>query len=537
MVSAAAVLLQGGGHIAGGAARPVGDAVLFAGLLQEDGLRLSRELRAVCRRLGSRQGEEPLTPAGLDGLRDLVRHFVRHGSAPPGIAEDMDLVEADPLQEGAGLLEFLLRLAGEAHDHIGRDGRPVIVAAQKVNAPGVLHRRVVAVHAAQGRVASALQGEMEVGADLVQGGELPDEALRHDPGLQRAHADPLQPPDGTEPAQERQEGFARPERVKPDRAVRTEIEAVGAHMDPGQHDLPDAACDQVSHLLQDILRLPAADAAARVGDDAVAAELVAAVLDLDVGPGVSRVRQPHGFILRRRGQVLPPGGLALRHGLRLLRCPLSGSSRAAGSALCPAGHSLLPPGQISCQDVPDLRLAVVADHQIDRFVPLHPVRVGLHIAAHGDDHRVRVLLFGPVQHLAALAVRNVGHRAGVDHIDIRPLVKGDFEIALVPQDLAHDIQFIAVDLAAQVVKSGLFHHFSHRLDFYLCKIIIVCIAIQLSRYFVCKLTFSGSAFTAPTSSGARNPARISRSSRLKTTANETGGPDSCENTYLERNLL
>ena len=76
MVSAAAVLLQGGGHIAGGAARPVGDAVLFAGLLQEDGLRLSRELRAVCRRLGY-DPDAMMTP---DTLKEVASRCHLDGS-------------------------------------------------------------------------------------------------------------------------------------------------------------------------------------------------------------------------------------------------------------------------------------------------------------------------------------------------------------------------------------------------------------------------------------------------------------------------
>ena len=57
-------------------------------------------------------------------------------------------------------------------------------------------------------------------------------------------------------------------------------------MDSRQDDLLIAGGGKLLHLSHHVLYLPASDAASGVGDNAVAAKLVAAVLHLDKGPGV-----------------------------------------------------------------------------------------------------------------------------------------------------------------------------------------------------------------------------------------------------------
>ena len=69
-------------------------------------------------------------------------------------------------------------------------------------------------------------------------------------------------------------------------------------MDPGQDDLTDPARSQSFRLPQDFLLIPAADTAARKGNDTVAAELVAAVLNLDKSPRVPGDFELHVFIDR-----------------------------------------------------------------------------------------------------------------------------------------------------------------------------------------------------------------------------------------------
>ena len=113
--------------------------------------------------------------------------------------------------------------------------------------------------------------------------------------------------------------------------------------------------------------------------------------------------------------------------------------------------------KVFSQDRPDLGFPVVADHEVDGVVLLHPLRIRFHITARGNDNRLPVLFFCTVQHLPALAVSDIRHCTGIDHIDICLFVERHFLVPFLKQDLTHYIQFIAVDLAAQIVKSSLFH--------------------------------------------------------------------------------
>jgi hypothetical protein len=59
-----------------------------------------------------------------------------------------------------------------------------------------------------------------------------------------------------------------------------------------------------------------------------------------------------------------------------------------------------------------------------------------------------------VQHLAALAVRDIGHGAGIDNVNIRLVLERYFLKTFVTQNLAHDIQFITIHFAAKIMKSN-----------------------------------------------------------------------------------
>ena len=70
--------------------------------------------------------------------------------------------------------------------------------------------------------------------------------------------------------------------------LRLQIAAPGAEVDPREDDLAVTGPGDRSDPLQDLLRGEAPACAPRMGDDAVAAKGVAAVLDLQEGPGVFR---------------------------------------------------------------------------------------------------------------------------------------------------------------------------------------------------------------------------------------------------------
>ena len=70
-------------------------------------------------------------------------------------------------------------------------------------------------------------------------------------------------------------------------------------MDTCQYDLPVTVLRHAGDLPDDIFRPTAADSASGIRDNAVRAELIASVLNFNIGPGVlCRLFQSHFFIFR-----------------------------------------------------------------------------------------------------------------------------------------------------------------------------------------------------------------------------------------------
>ena len=199
-------------------------------------------------------------------------------------------------------------------------------------------------------------------------------------------------------------------------------------MNAGQNNFPDAALRERADLLQDLLRISAADPASGIGNQAVGTELIAAVLNFDISPGVRGRLQLHGFEHRVLCQIRI-GGAAQR-----LVSPVS--------------------RKISLDQLNDLSLFVVADQQVHCLVPLGLVPAGLRITADCHHQRLRILFPDTVKHLPAFAVGYSGDRTGVDNINIRLFREGNDFIPALPELLLHDIQFISVYLAAQVMQGS-----------------------------------------------------------------------------------
>ena len=107
--------------------------------------------------------------------------------------------------------------------------------------------------------------------------------------------------------------------------------------------------------------------------------------------------------------------------------------------------------QIFLQDLRNIPLTVVADHQVHTVIFQHPLCAGLYITARRHYHRLRIPFFSLVQHLPALSVRYIGNRAGIDDIDIGSFIKWHNRKALFPKLLPNNIQFIRINLASEVV--------------------------------------------------------------------------------------
>ena len=70
-------------------------------------------------------------------------------------------------------------------------------------------------------------------------------------------------------------------------------------MDARQYDLPVACLCHAGDLPDDVFRSAAADSTPCIGDDTVGAELVTAILNLDIGTGMLRgMLQSHFLVFR-----------------------------------------------------------------------------------------------------------------------------------------------------------------------------------------------------------------------------------------------
>ena len=193
-------------------------------------------------------------------------------------------------------------------------------------------------------------------------------------------------------------------------------------MDAGQDHLLIARGCQLPHLGYNLIRSAAADASAGVWDNAVAAELVAAILNLQKGSGMIR---------------------NLVDGKALILMSLADFDHMAAVTLI---------FEIFFQDRNQILLFIVSDDDIYCQIRLQLLCCRLDIAASRNHHGIRILLLSPVQHLSGLAVRDIGYGTGVDNVDIGLFVEGHDLVSGFFQKLLHGLRFIGIYLAAQIVQ-------------------------------------------------------------------------------------
>ena len=260
---------------------------------------------------------------------------------------------------------------------------------------------------------------MKMRADLGKTADSSCKGFRNDSRLQRAQADPFNSCRQLYPGQKIQKLCSRLQSFFP---------SIRGEMNSGNNHFLYAICGKAPDFFHDLFRVSGADPSSCIRDDAVGAELIAAVLYLDVCAGSSGSLQLHGFKYRMIRQI------------------------------CTGFFLLHPAFQIALHDLRNAGLPVVPDAQIHQRVLLQTLSVGFHIAADGNHQCLRIEMLRPVQHLPALPVRNTGHTAGVDQIQVGLFLKGNHLISCTAQLLYHDIQLIAVYLAAKIVNCCLFHH-------------------------------------------------------------------------------
>ena len=262
---------------------------------------------------------------------------------------------------------------------------------------------------------------MEMGTDGPQLRQLLCEFFRHDSRLQRPQPHPLDSGDFIQPLHEVHQA------ALPVIFLLFKIQAVGRKMDARENNLPVSLIGQGPGLLHDVLRLSAAHSSPGIGDNAVAAELIASVLNL----------QERSRMLRRMADV------------HILELP--------GLSDVDNIRELFPGCKILLQAFHQVLLPVISDDDIHGVILREGLPRRLHIAPGCHHGRLRVQFLCPVQHLSGLLVRNIRHGAGIDDIDIRLLRKVHDLIARCRKHLSHRLGLPGINLTSQVMK----RRFSH----------------------------------------------------------------------------
>ena len=325
------------------------------------------------------EGLQPGRAGRFYGFLHLVGPLGGGRAGPARVGEDVQEGWPDVLQQPVRLLEIFVRLPREAHDHVDaeEDARVTLLRRLEDVADqrdlGFEHLcRVTAVHRLQGAVAARLDGDVEVRQELRARGDPAQDLLREQVRLDRGDSETLDARHRVQRLQQVQEGLP---------GALAEVARVHAR----QHHLHDALRRDGAGLLHDLRDGDVAALAAGQRHGAVGAVVVAAVLDLQEGAGAlaRRVGREEAF-----------------HGVNL-----------AGIALRAA---------LAAQQEPDqLALAVRADHQVHAFDREDLLRLQLRVAARDGDFGAGRGLVELPDEVAALLVGVLGHRAGVDHEDVR----------------------------------------------------------------------------------------------------------------------
>ena len=113
--------------------------------------------------------------------------------------------------------------------------------------------------------------------------------------------------------------------------------------------------------------------------------------------------------------------------------------------------------------------AVVLRRLLQQGQKLHPVAgaadevdaqllslrgVGLHIAAAGSHHGLRIAALGPADHLPGFFIADGGDGASVDDVGVRRGLKVHQRVATPLKLLLHGLRLVLVDLAAEGVNSN-----------------------------------------------------------------------------------
>ena len=312
----------------------------------------------------------------------------------------------------ASVWENSSSVAGEAADQIRGDGGPEEVLPQQSHGPEEPGGVIPAIHAPQGGVAAGLHGQVELGAEVGEPGGPAAEILRHGAGLQT-----------TQPQAHLSRRLRHRLQQVDEAAAVLEILSPRGDLDAGKDHLPVALPPQLLRLAHRLLQRQGPHRPPCIGDDAVGAEVDAAVLHLQHGPCPGR-HAPGGQHLEGAAAQ----GLIHRHTAAVIL-----------RRLLQQGQKLHP-------------VAGAADEVDAQLLSLRGV--GLHIAAAGSHHGLGIAALGPADHLPGFFIADGGDGAGIDDVGIRRGLKVHQRVATPLKLLLHGLRLILVDLAAEGVNSN-----------------------------------------------------------------------------------
>jgi len=413
------------------AAGAAGEAVfaVLAATLDEDRLGAADEGGQV----GSQQGLAGLEDAGeaaaFFGLGDVVGELEGGGVGALAVLEAKDPQKADLADEVDGGQGLVVGLAGEAHDHVGRQGETGAGQPQGAHAVDVLGAGVAADHPLEDPVAAGLHGHVHVlGEDF-------EVAVGGDEGggeVARVRAGVAQAPQGGDLGDDAAEQGCELALVGvigrglggAGQLFFGVVVAVDGLAEQG--DLGGAGVGDAANFFDDLVAGAVALRAPGVGDDAERAALVAALHDGDVGRG---------------GGAAAAGGLGLEKARRVE--VEDGADHGE-----PAGVDL---GQQRGQ----LGDVVGAQHHVDAGHALADT-LALLLGHAAGDHQQGVgalaLEGGQAADLAAqLLLGLLAHAARVEDDDVGLVGRACLGVPRASQHLVHALGVVGVHLAAKGV--------------------------------------------------------------------------------------
>ena len=205
----------------------------------------------------------------------LFRHLLPFGgrrSPADGVNKCKGVLKAYFADHVDGVIHIRRRLIRESDDNVRGQGRVRNLRPDMLRQGQEFLFGIAAVHLLQDRRGPGLQGHMQVAGNIGMAFDDLDDVLGKITGIRGHEAQTAQPFDLG----------GRFQQIREIGAV-LQVPAVGIDILAQQHDLLHAVPDQPAAFVQDLFFAPAPLPSPDIGHDAVGAELIAAVHDIDAG--------------------------------------------------------------------------------------------------------------------------------------------------------------------------------------------------------------------------------------------------------------